>query len=66
MRATVNILVENLLFSLSLLPAGYRYAYLSVGGGIVNVQKGSGTFPITIELSNEDGNKEASSVTHFK
>lgn len=29
MRATVNILVGNLLFSLNLLAAGYRYAYVS-------------------------------------
>ena len=33
---------------------------------IVNVQKESGTFPTTTELSDKDVNKEALSATHFK
>lgn len=71
MRTTVDMSMENILLSLDLLSAGHRYVcvkacVLCVSVCIVNVQKGSGTFPIPPELSNKDVNKKALSTTQFK
>lgn len=67
MRATVKSQWgTNRSLSISYLRDTGMRMCLYVSVCIVNVQKESGTFPTTTELSDKDVNKEALSATHFK